>query len=189
MPNEVALDGRIDAESLFRAHAAFLAGFVRRLGVAIEDVDDVVQEAFLVAHRKGGYLPGPAQPRSWLGAIAWRLAKNRRRQHARSREAPDSDGLEEFAGDGRSPAELVEVHAALARVQRALDSLDIDHRAAFVLYELEGESCPAIAEAFGVPVGTIYSRLHTARRGFMQAYGQLDVPVRQTPHTRIAASP
>jgi RNA polymerase sigma-70 factor (ECF subfamily) len=59
---------------------------------------------------------------------------------------------------------------ALKRVQTALDTLDVDHRAAFLLYELESESCQTIAELLEVPVGTVYSRLHKARKMFLEAY-------------------
>jgi len=58
-------------------------------------------------------------------------------------------------------------------VQRALDTLDLEHCAAFVLYEFAGESCEAIAASLSIPVGTVYSRLHHARRRFEQAYAAL----------------
>jgi len=61
----------------------------------------------------------------------------------------------------------------LSRVGLALESLDLEHRLAFLLYEVEGESCPEIAAVAGVPVGTIYSRLHHARRRFHAAYAEL----------------
>ncbi|MGD8862522.1 MAG: RNA polymerase sigma factor [Myxococcales bacterium] len=163
-------DGRLDAAALFRAHAPFVAGFLRRLGVGADDVDDLVQEVFLVAHQKGGYVPGPARPRSWLGAIALRLARGYRRARGRNREDADALALELSAGDGKSPAETLELRRSLQRVQSALDGLDLEHRAAFILYELEGESCAAIAASLEVPVGTVYSRLHHARKKFLQAY-------------------
>lgn len=164
----------MDVEALFRAYAPFVASFLSRLGVPQADVDDRVQEVFLVAHRKGGYVPGAGQPRTWLAAIALRVASTGRRSQRRKREdaatGPVLDGSPARAGD---PADALETQRALERVQRALDSLDADHRAAFVLYELEGESCEAIAESFGVPVGTVYSRLHNARKRFSQSYEAL----------------
>lgn len=53
---------------------------------------------------------------------------------------------------------------ALARLDMALDELDDDKRAVFVLYELEQLSMAEIAEATGCPLQTAYSRLHVARR-------------------------
>ena len=163
---------RIDVEALFRAHAAFVAGFLARLGVPQADVDDRVQEVFLVAHRKGGFTAGQGQPRTWLGAIAVRVASTARRSLARRRE-DGSDALLGRSAAEPSPLEVVEQRRSLERVQRALDSLDLEHRAVFVLYELDGQSCEAIAESFGIPVGTVYSRLHHARRRFKQLHAAL----------------
>jgi RNA polymerase sigma-70 factor (ECF subfamily) len=178
------LSGAIQAEALFRAHAPFVAGFLHRLGVPSADVDDVLQEVFLVAHRKGGFVPGAGQPRTWLAAIAVRLARSSHRSRARHREDADERALDSAAGQG-SPEEALDQRGALSRVQRALDTLDLDHRAAFVLYEIEGESCERIASSLGVPVGTVYSRLHYARRRFQDAYAELD-PGHQALQPRLA---
>ena len=60
----------IPAEDLFRQHAAWVGRFLSRLGAEPSNVEDLVQEVFLVAHRKGGYLPGAASPKTWLADIA-----------------------------------------------------------------------------------------------------------------------
>jgi RNA polymerase sigma-70 factor (ECF subfamily) len=46
--------------------------------------------------------------------------------------------------------------------------MDAGHRAVFILFELEGESCESIAAGLEVPIGTVYSRLHAARRAFRE---------------------
>ena len=61
----------------------------------------------------------------------------------------------------------------MQRVQLAIDTLSLEHRAAFILFELEGESCESIASGLQIPLGTVYSRLHAARRGFQKAYAEL----------------
>lgn len=164
---------RIGTEELFREHAEFVAAFLFRLGVDSSNVEDLVQEVFLIAHRKGGYEPGPAVPRTWLGAIALRLASSSRRQRTRSREDVDEERLARAASSGKTPEESAQVNDSLRRVQEALDSMDFEHRAAFVLYELEGMPCREIATTLSVPIGTVYSRLHTARRQFSQAHEEL----------------
>lgn len=165
---------RLSAEALFRAHAEFVAAFLSRLGVAQADVDDLVQEVFLVVHRKGGFELGPAQPRSWLAAIAVRVASTRRRSLARRREQLGDEAFEVMPGAPSGvPEAQLGARQSLARVQRALDMMDVEHRGVFVLYELEGESCASIAKAFEVPLGTVYSRLHTARRRFSEAHARL----------------
>ena len=53
---------------------------------------------------------------------------------------------------------------ARRRLERLLDKLSPERRITFVLFELEGASCEEIAELTSVPVGTVYSRLHLARK-------------------------
>lgn len=162
--------GRIGVEQLFREHAGFVASFLHRLGVPEADVDDAVQEVFTVAHRKGGFEPGQATPRTWLGAIATRVASTQRRTRSRKREHFEESGIASPTGSAPSAHQTLEVRQALDRVGRALSCLDVQHRAAFVLFELEGEDCNDIAQSLGVPIGTVHSRLHTARRRFAHAY-------------------
>jgi RNA polymerase sigma-70 factor (ECF subfamily) len=163
---------RIDAEALFREHASYVASFAHRLGVPRDDVHDLVQEVFLVAHRKGGYEQGAAQPRTWLCAIAVRLARKAHRERAR-RDPSDTPFIEAASALDQDPSARLETQRSLELVQRALDTLDLEHRAAFVLYEIERESCESIAAALEVPLGTVYSRLHHARRRFMTAHEAL----------------
>lgn len=163
----------VSTEALFRAHAPFVAAFLRRLGVRVGEVDDAVQEVFLVVHQKGGYRPGPAAPRSWLGAIAWRVASSRRRAASR-REVPDDSGVRALQAAEAGPAATAEARERVQLAGRALQALDDEHRVPFILFELEGEPCASIAAGLGVPVGTIYSRLHNARQRFLAAYESLE---------------
>lgn len=72
-----------------------------------------------------------------------------------------------------SPTDTVEAWESLGRVRVALESLDLPHRAVFVLFELQGESCDDIAAGLGIPTGTVYSRLHKARKQFTEAYARV----------------
>src|SRR5262249_2695753 len=87
--------GPMDTAMLFRAYAEFVAAFLRRLGVAEADIDDAVQEVFLVAHRKGGYVPGPGLPRTWVAGIAVLVAQASTRKRLRRRETSDADAPSE----------------------------------------------------------------------------------------------
>jgi RNA polymerase sigma-70 factor (ECF subfamily) len=171
--SHIPRDGdRLGAEELFRRHAGFVARFVTRLGVKPQEIDDLVQDVFLVAHKKGGWQPGPAQPTTWLAEIALRVASGERRKtHRRDKkiELDESDA----ASDAPTPYEQASASEQLARVQAALDALPLEQRAVFVLYELEGQSCDEIAAGLGIPVGTVYSRLHKARGDFKKKYERL----------------
>lgn len=158
------------SEALFRQHAPFVARFLTRFGIPRGDQEDLVQEVFLVVHRLGGYEPGPALPTSFLASIAFRAAVTHLRKR-RTRSFVRVDGVATAAASAPGdPASDLEARESLRRVQAALDSLEPDHRLAFVLFELEGQPCDSIAAALGVPVGTIYSRLHSARRQFRRAF-------------------
>ncbi|MET0390968.1 MAG: sigma-70 family RNA polymerase sigma factor [Polyangiales bacterium] len=160
----------IDAETLYRAHGVFVASFLRHMGTTESDLDDLVQDVFILAHRKGGYQPGPAAPRTWLGSLAIRVVIARRR--ARARRPPASALVEHIPDGALGPDAVLENRRALDRVQAALAELSVEHRAAFILFEIEGESCESIAAMWGVPTGTVYSRLHHARKRFVEAYGR-----------------
>jgi RNA polymerase sigma-70 factor (ECF subfamily) len=177
-----------DAASLFREHASFVANFLHRLGIAATDIDDLVQEVFLVAHRRGGFIEdGRARPTTWLAEISIRVASVSRRSRRRSREQPDQDTVIDAHSRDIDPARAAEASQALDRVQAALDSLEPERRAIFILFELEGEPCQSIATAFGIPVGTVYSRLHKARKQFKDAHARMSERERPAPRERGVA--
>jgi len=183
-------EGRISAEALFRAHAVFVASFVTRLGIAQEAVDDVVQEVFLTAHRRGGFEPSLARPTTWLAEIALRVVSTHKRAERRRRTTHDDGALEGAVAPGRSPLDAAEQRAALERVNTALATLDVDRRAIFILFELEAEPCESIAAGLGIPVGTVHSRLFAARKAFLEAYQRLERQSRgRAPITNVRAEP
>jgi RNA polymerase sigma-70 factor (ECF subfamily) len=160
----------ISAETLFREQAHFVASFLRHMGTSESDLDDSVQDVFVLVHRKGGFLPGPAGPRTWLASLSIQVVSARRRSRARR---PAAVEVPETLPDGaRGPAELLEARQSLRRVQVALDQLSLEQRAAFVLFEIEGETCENIAAMWNVPVGTVHSRLHNARKRFLETYNR-----------------
>lgn len=168
--SEFEMPARIGASALFRAHGAFVAAFVQRMGVDRAERDDLVQDVFLIAHKKGGFVPGAAKPTTWLATIAMGEVRNRRRKASRragvvSRGEPEH----EPAAHSGDPFESLDREQRARLVQAALDRLPEDKRSLFILFELEGETCPALAELLDVPIGTVYSRLHAARKAFEQA--------------------
>jgi RNA polymerase sigma-70 factor, ECF subfamily len=167
-------DEIVTAAQLFRAHAKWVASFTLKLGAARQAVDDLVQEVFLVAHRRGGYRPGAAKATTWLAEITVRVVSTHRRGERRQRVIPDEGALQGAVAVGPTPDRTAEGRAMLALVERALDELDIGKRAVFVLYELMDESCEDIARGMSIPVGTVHSRLHAARRELQAAFARLE---------------
>ncbi len=169
----VSLRVVLGTEDLFRAHARFVADFLARLGVPPRDVDDLVQEVFLVVHRKGGFVEEEARPTTYLAAIAVRIASTARRTHARRRLANEPTAIDAMASRDPSPHDSADTSESLERVGKALDALDLEKRAVFVLFEINGEPCEEIARALDVPLGTVHSRLHAARAAFKKAHTRL----------------
>lgn len=171
MKDSVAPNIRSAAE-LFRAQAPFIARLLGRVGVAQADIDDAVQEVFLVAHRRGGFEEGVASERTWLAEIALRVASNLRRSKRRRPTLHDDavlGGVESRTGDPHASAETRE---RVERLAEALDALSEEARLVFVLIEIEGCSADEVAKARGIPVGTVYSRLHNARKIVRASYEQ-----------------
>jgi RNA polymerase sigma-70 factor (ECF subfamily) len=166
--------GHLDSAELFRRFAPFVANFLARIGVLRSDIDDLLQEVFLIAHRNGGYDPGPAKPTTYLASIAFRAATTqRRKRHTRS-FVQTADEIVNSSGDDRhSPERHADQKRQLILLDRALSALDADKRAVFVMAELHGESVVAIAEGLGLPVDTTHSRLRAARRIFREAAAAL----------------
>ena len=86
--------------------------------------------------------------------------------------------------DQDHPERLMAERDARRRLNRALDSLDPHKRALLTLFELENVPCAKLAELFGIPVGTVHSRLSAARQQFQQALVRLEVQVRHQTRVR-----
>ena len=169
----------LSSAELFRRHAPFVAKFILRMGVSRSDLDDLMQEVFLIAHRGGGYQPGPAKPTTYLASIALRLVHTeRRKRRVRAFVQADDEEVGRAAGQG-NPEETATRRQQLRQLQAALDALDEDKRAVFVLAELQGESVVSIAAGLGIPTDTAHSRLRAARKLFREAVMRenLDAPV------------
>ncbi|MBX3212093.1 MAG: sigma-70 family RNA polymerase sigma factor [Labilithrix sp.] len=158
----------LELDDVYREHFAFVWRSARRLGVGEASIDDVVQEVFVIVHRRLGEFEGRSALRTWLFGITLRVARDHRRQAARKRPeaAVDPDTLR---ATSPGPAEAME-RAEAARVLHAiLDEMDDDRREVFVMAELEQMTMPDIAETLGVNVNTAYARLRAARQAFEAA--------------------
>jgi RNA polymerase sigma-70 factor, ECF subfamily len=139
---------------------------LRRLGVPDGALDDATQQVFLVAARRLDEID-PAGEKSYLLGIAVRVASDARRTKARRREVSDERSHERV--DPRpSPEELVDRKRARQLLDRVLDRMPMDLRAAFTMFEIEGMSVPEVASALGIPLGTAASRLRRAREQFRE---------------------
>jgi RNA polymerase sigma-70 factor, ECF subfamily len=159
-------------EGWFRDHFDTLWRLAARLGVPHAHVDDVVQEAFIVADRRAAEITSGSERGYLMGIVARASANQRRRQKTRREYAAD---LAQQPGPS-APADAEELLAQkqLRRLlELALDELPSEQRSVLVLHELEGFSAPEIAKLLELPLGTVASRLGRARGRFSKAAARL----------------
>jgi RNA polymerase sigma-70 factor, ECF subfamily len=149
----------------------------RRLGVPEAAADDVVQDVFLVVHRRLADYDGRTPFKYWLLGIAARVVADHRRTFRRkdSKCVPhpvDPNGGEVMASPNPAPYEQAEQAEALRLVVTLLDELDEDKREVLVLSEFEQMSAVEIAECLTLNINTVYGRLRAARHAFDAAYAR-----------------
>ncbi|WP_371825979.1 RNA polymerase sigma factor [Nonomuraea turcica] len=161
--------------ALFDRHAAALHRYVtRRLGDSL--ADDVVAETFLAAFkRRDRYDVSHPDARPWLYGIAANVIGKHRRTETRFYLALARTGVDEVA---ESYADRVEARVSASAAQRdlagALAVLSPEDREVLLLIAWADLSYEEVALALGIPIGTVRSRLHRARRKTRAALGGVD---------------
>lgn len=155
-------------QRMLTEHFDFLWRTARRLGVHSGAVDDVVQQAYIVASSRLDDIEA-GRERAFLVGTVIRLAANARRSVARSPVAVDAEAVEAARSGAPGPEELTERKRQRELLDRALAELPLELRAPFVLFEIEGLSGPEIARLLEIPSGTVASRLRRAREAFQTA--------------------
>jgi RNA polymerase sigma-70 factor (ECF subfamily) len=162
----------IGFKTVYRQYFDFVWASVRRFGVQPGEMDDVVQEVFIVIHAKLAALERPESLRSWIYGVVRRVASN----HRRSLRTQIAAGI--FVGtpyreiaESREPTpfEPMKTNADIAILASLLDELDEPQREVFALVELDELTVPEAAEVLQIPVNTAYSRLRVARQAFEAA--------------------
>ena len=162
-------------DRLYAARAQQVAAWAQRLGGPAIDVDDVVQEVFVVVHQRLPELSDLERLTTWL----FRLTANKVRHQRRAarwrrlwggvRGAPGygdgfGDALETALCDPRALAsETLETREAEAQLYRCLDQLKEAYRVPLILFELEHLPCEEIAQRLGLTLGAVWTRIHRGR--------------------------
>ncbi len=160
-------------DAVYAEHFAFVWRALRRFGVRESHLDDAAQETWVVVHRRLASFEGRSSLRTWLVGIAVRVASDHRRWRRRKDPHEPMPDDPPFAAPGVSPEGAAERAQAGRCLDALLDTIPEERRAVFVLTELEGMSAPEVAEALGVPLNTVYSRLRVARSEFETAAARL----------------
>lgn len=151
--------------------ADFLWLTLQRLGVRKDDCHDVLQQVLLTVHQRLHTYDGRAPLRAWLYGICVRhAAAHRRRAWVRREQPTEPEGMPQQSTSEQTPERAVDARQQQSRIEAMLGELDQEKRAVLVMFELEEQSCDEIAGELGIPVGTVHSRLHAARKALRAVF-------------------
>ncbi len=168
----------VSFEQVYSECFDFVWRAARGMGMSGAAAEDVVQDVFVVVHRRLDSLENPAALRSWLFGITRRVVKDHRR--AATRRGPHVELDAERAGEsGPDPQRVVSGQQALGLLQRYVEGFDEDRKALFFLAFIEELPIVQVAEALGDNVNTVYSRVRALKRDLAAALA--DDPTSEKP--------
>lgn len=167
------LSGDLDAfEAIVRRHNQRIFRLVRSVIKNDGDAEDVVQEAYVRAYSKLATYRGPGKFGAWLGRIAVNEALDRWRSRQKIVFLEDKTSAEERAphwteimqDDRPSPERLAMSQEIKPHIEDAIDTLPQEFRTVFMLRAVDGASTTETAEILDIPVATVKTRYHRARK-------------------------
>jgi RNA polymerase sigma-70 factor (ECF subfamily) len=160
----------VDEPAPDQAEIAAVWRLLRHLGVPDSDADDATQQVFLVVAERGAEVEA-GKRRAFVYGTALRIALAFHRRSARPMLELDEDAL----GEPGSPAadELLDRQKARQMLEQLLAQMPFELRGVFVLFEILDLSTGEIAEALGLPKGTVASRLRRAREDYAARVARL----------------
>jgi RNA polymerase sigma-70 factor, ECF subfamily len=190
-PRRVGLVSEDDREAVRRVQAGDTEAFeplvekykrkVFRLAYQVlrdqEEALDVAQEAFVKAFRALPAFKGDSAFYTWLFRITMNVALDRRRQRATrtkslgAEDVPPEEWERTATSTDPDPEDVATGAERRERIRKGLDSLSEPHRNIIILSDIEGLQYREIAEVLGIPMGTVMSRLHHARKRLREVLG------------------
>jgi len=159
-------------DHVYRSCFGDVARWVRALGANPADIEDLTQEVFIIVRRKLASFDGRNLP-GFLYRIAQRTVRDHRRsawvRRLLGRRAP----LTDLAARGPSALQVLQERERQRVVEGILAKMTEKRRTTFVLFEIEGYSGQEIAQIQSLPLKTVWTRLHHARKDFVQMVLQL----------------
>jgi RNA polymerase sigma-70 factor, ECF subfamily len=160
---------RSDCLDAFDRELDYLYGTLQRLGASRADMDDLLQEIFVVLYRNWPTLDTSRTLRPWLFGVAFRVVRTQRRR--RSREMP-KEGLDPEDG-APNPEGWLQGQESLALLSAALDLVPAARRSAVVMHDLEGLEVTDIARQLSITKFGVYARLYKGRKELASAVRRL----------------
>lgn len=150
--------GDVEAfERLYRRYYKRVFGFAARLTPRLEIAEEVVDDTMMTVWRKAGDFAGRSKPSTWIFGIAYRKSLKATRQFPDDSAAAHASEADLRQTDGIDSILLRE------QIAQALGRLPREQRAVIELTYLHGYTCTEIAEIAECPVGTVKTRMRSAR--------------------------
>lgn len=161
--SDASSEGALDFEGLYRLHSGYVATVGFRLLGNDTELDDLVQEVFIEAHRGLSQLRDPGAVLGWLARICVRRCVRRLRKRRLRQLLQLDDELEPMAVD---PSLTPEQIADVKRAYRALGRFPAQERVVWILRHIEGESLERMAQLCDCSKSTVQRRLRAAEERF-----------------------
>ena len=159
-----ALGDRAALGALYDRLSPHVWRFLSRMaGNQVEELEDLVQATFIAIHASAATFKGRALVRTWVFAIAANVTRRHVRSEVRRRSALERLSKLPTQPAGR-PDDSLEQQQLVLRMREALSALPHDLRVALVMCDLEDISGREAAAVLQIPEGTLYRRVHEARR-------------------------
>ena len=158
-----------DCLDTFEREVDYLYGTLQRLGARSADIDDLLQDIFVVLYRHWPTLDLSRPLRPWLFGVAFRVVRAHRRR--RSRETPYLGLDPEDASP--SPEGRLQGQESLAALRAALEQVPSQRRSVLVKHDLEGLEVVDIARELSMTKFGVYARLYKARKELASAVRRL----------------
>jgi RNA polymerase sigma-70 factor (ECF subfamily) len=168
--SRLSSDAPLAFEEVYRKWFTEVTRFARALGCRPEDLEDVAQEVFLVVRRKLDGFDGQNFG-GWLYTITRNTVSGHRRAawFRRVLSLTRTERLEDFQDPGEDAVSKLERKEAQRLVLMLAKKIHSSRRDTFLLFELEGYRGEEIATLLEIPVATVWTRLHLARKEFLAA--------------------
>jgi RNA polymerase sigma-70 factor (ECF subfamily) len=151
-----------DTARLYRDYAAAVARWASKLTRSSSEAEDVVQEVFLVAHRRLPELPPLRNPAPWLFRITTNVVRHRWRDQKR-RMVNQRVPMPETAATGPSPLEILERNRQIDRLEQAMSTLHAEDRRLLWLCDVRCLPTSRVTAMTGIKPETLRVRRFRAR--------------------------
>jgi RNA polymerase sigma-70 factor (ECF subfamily) len=147
----------------------YVYGTLQRLGAHPADMEDLLQDVFLILYSNWPTLDTTRPLRPWLFGVAFRVVRTQRRRRAREHCHPDLDPTDSALG----PEGWVQEQETLALLSSALERVPAGRRSVVVLHDIDGTEVVDIARRLGMTKFGVYARLYKGRKELASAVRRL----------------